>query len=90
MLECNLNLRAASGIFIKEHFWQSVTQKYLKITPFLEKRAFCQILQRTVSDYQMLISSGLFLECFFDFLDLTKLLEEMVNWSKLLKFGRIY
>ena len=35
-----LNFRAASGIFKKRHFWCSFTQKYLKITQFLEKRHF--------------------------------------------------
>ena len=52
----------------KGHFWRCVTQKYVKITPFSEKRAlfcqilqlFCQILQRAASDYWTLISSGLF------------------------------
>ena len=52
---------AASGIFKKRALWRCVTQKYVKITPFSEKRAlFCQILQRAASDYQTLISSGLF------------------------------
>ena len=43
--ECNLNFRAASRIFTKGNFWLSFSQKYCKVTLFLEKRAlFCQIL----------------------------------------------
>ena len=34
-----LNFKAASGIFKKGHLWHSLTQKCLKITLFLEKRA---------------------------------------------------
>ena len=59
------NVRAASEIFKKGHFWGSFTQKYLKLTLFLEKRGlFCQILQKAASDYLTLISFGLFLGCF--------------------------
>ena len=46
----------------KEHFLQCVTQKYFKITPFLEEVAlFCQVLQRAVPNNQTLIFCGLFL-----------------------------
>ena len=52
-------------MFEKRHFWQSFTQKYLKITLILEKRTlFSQILQGAASDYRMLISFGLFLAYF--------------------------
>ena len=55
------NFRVASGIFQKQHFWLLFTQKYLKITLFVEKRAlFCQVLRGAASDYHTLIS-GLFL-----------------------------
>ena len=47
---------------LKKDTFNVVSQKYIKITLFLERRAlFCQILQRAVSDYQTLISFGLFL-----------------------------
>ena len=62
--ECNLEFRGNIwNLKKKGHFWQCVTQKYIKITPFSEKKAlFCQILQRAASNYRMLISSGLFPE----------------------------
>ena len=47
----------------KGTFKCSFTQKYLKMTLFLEKRAlFCQILYKVAPDYWMLISFGLFLD----------------------------
>ena len=59
------NFRAASGIFKKGLLRCSFTQKYLKITLFLEKRVlFCQTLQGAASYYRMLISFGLILSSY--------------------------
>ena len=58
--ECNREFKGSVwNLWKKGHFWRCVTQKYVKITPFSEKRAlFCQILQRAA--FRTLISSGLF------------------------------
>ena len=43
------------------HFSRIFDMTYLQITLYLKKtEPFCQILQKAVSDYQALISSGLF------------------------------
>ena len=59
------NFRAAYRIFKKGHFWLSFSWKYRKITLFLGKRLFCEILRGAASDYGTLISFGLFLAIHF-------------------------
>ena len=72
------NFRSVPWINKKGLFLRSFTQKCLKITLLLAKRAlFCQIWQRAASDYQALISSRLFpaIPNLLDlFHDLTKML----------------